>query len=367
MRSATAVSAALLCLSVVSALPFTYGDNPLNNGFPNITPGSQEQLNIETQAHGTLPNGPPPAPPKNDSLTSLQLIAFNEIFEVAFFTELVANITNNVDGYHIYHPGARDYIVKALTAVQAQEELHALNANFALSHFNSSVILPCQYDFPVSTFEEAIALAATFTDVVLGTLQDVQIQFGTSGDIDLIGGIGAVIGQEGEQNGFYRQLLDKIPSALPFLTASAREFAFSALQGFVVTGSCPNLNDIDIQIFEPLTVVTSDIGPYSQRLQFSITLPDGPRPSSWGSDFSGLSITYINQQNMPVNEKIQNVKQKGNEITFEALFPFDEPSLGAVFGNGLTIAAVTNTTGPFGSADEVAQATVYGPGLIEIN
>lgn len=362
----TIIVLALSCLSVVSALPFTYSNNPLNNGFPNITPGSQQQLNIETQAHGSLPNGPPPAPPKDDSLTSLQLIAFNEIFEVAFFTELLSNVTNNVDGYRIYHPGTRDYIVKALRAVQAQEELHALNANFALSHFNSSVILPCQYDFPVSTFEEAIALAATFTDVVLGTLQDVQTQFGNSGDIDLIGGVGAVIGQEGEQNGFYRQLLDKIPSALPFLTASAREFAFSALQGFVVPGSCPNLDVIDLQIFEPLTVITPNIGPSSQILQFSITLPAGPQPSEWGSNFSGLSITYINQQNLPVNEMVQNVQKNGNTVTFEALFPFDEPSQGAVFGNGLTIASVTNTTGPFGSADAVAQATVFGPGLIEI-
>jgi len=35
--------------------------------------------------------------------------------------------------------------------------------------------------------------------------------------------------------------------------------------------------------------------------------------------------------------------------------------------NGLTIAALTNSAGPFGSVDDVALATVAGPGLIEIN
>jgi hypothetical protein len=35
--------------------------------------------------------------------------------------------------------------------------------------------------------------------------------------------------------------------------------------------------------------------------------------------------------------------------------------------NGLTIAAVTNSAGPFESASEVAAATLFGPGLIEVN
>jgi hypothetical protein len=34
--------------------------------------------------------------------------------------------------------------------------------------------------------------------------------------------------------------------------------------------------------------------------------------------------------------------------------------------NGLTIAAVTNGAGPFATADAVAQASIFGPGLIEI-
>jgi len=50
-------------------------------------------------------------------------------------------------------------------------------------------------------------------------------------------------------------------------------------------------------------------------------------------------------------------------VSFTASFPFNE----ATFGNGLTIAAVTNTTGPFTGADDVAKVTVFGPGLIEIN
>jgi len=363
----------LSCLSVVSGLPFTYNNNPLGNGFPTIAKGSEQLKDIEIQAHGSLSNAPPPPKsPQPDSLTSIRLIAFNELSEVAFFTELLHNITNRVEGYEINHQGAHDFIVDALTAVQAQEELHALNANNALAAFTPSVILPCQYNFPVSTFEEAINLASTFTDVVLGTLQDVQTTFGADGDVGLIRGVGSVIGQEGEQNGFYRQLLGKTPSALPFLTTSTREFAFSALQGFVVKGSCPNLSDIDLQIFDALNVVTpaDKIVPGIEQLTFSFE-PKNPQPS-WNADYSGLSLVYINQQNLPVVEKISGATtsktQDGTTIvTFNAPFPFDNDSHGALFGNGLTLAAVTNSTGPFASANAVAQHTVFGPGLIEIN
>jgi len=360
---ATASLIGLSCLStVVTAAPFSY---PLSNGFPNITNPSQQLTNIELAAQGSLSNGAPPAKVSDDSLTSLRLIAFNELFEVAYFTELLTNITTNVEGYQIHDHNAREYIIKALTAVQAQEELHVLNANGALAHFGAEPIKPCEYNFPVSNFKDAISLASTFTDVVLGTLQDVVSLFGADLDSGLIRGVASVIGQEGEQNGFYRELLDKIPSALPFLTTSTREFAFSALnQDFVVAGSCPNIGTIDLPIFEPLTIVTADIKAAEQDLQFSITATGKEYGyAQWGSDCSGLSLVYINQQNVPVVEALKNVKVSDYTITFDALFPFN----GTTFGNGLTLAAVTNSSGPFTSADAVAKATIFGPGLIEIN
>jgi len=357
MHSKVAIAAGLLCFSVVSAAPFTY---PLSNGFPTIANPSDALTDIETTAHGSLPNGAPPATVTNDTLTSLKLIAFNELTEVAFFTELIYNITNRVEGYHRHDIADDDagvaFVLKALKAVQAQEELHALNANGALAHFGEAPIQPCQYNFPVSKFKDAIALAATFTDVVLGTLQDVQSLLATDGDAGLIKGVAAVIGQEGEQNGLYRTILDKIPSALPFLTTSTREFAFSALnQDFVVTGSCPNINTIDLPIFNILTITSIYVESQSQLLDFSIA------PIS-GMDYSTLNIVYINQQNTPVVEPLQSLQVSADAVTFKALFPFN----GTTFGNGLTIAALANGTS-FANADAVAKATIAGPGLIEVN
>lgn len=362
---ATASSAAPFATASSIADPFKF---PLSNGFPVVANPSQQLTGIEIQAHGILPNGPPPPTVQPDTLTSLRLIAFNEIFEVAFFTSLIQNITSNVDGYT--NIPNKDAVLAELIAVQAQEELHALNANGALAHFKADPILPCQYVFPVTDFQSAIALASTFTDVVLGTLQDVAGLLGTDGDAGLIRGVASVIAQEGEQNGLYRLLQNKIPSALPFLTTSTREFAFSALnQNFVVPGSCPNINTIDLPIFLPLTVLTQNIAPKSQNLQFSITAPNDHKGhgnysnyTMTGQSSANFSVVFINQQNLPVVSPIQNVVFNGDVITFEALFPFDQFLM-----NGLTISAVVHGSGPFATADDVAKDTIFGPGLIEIN
>jgi hypothetical protein len=374
-KIASASLVGLSCLSTIaSAAPFTF---PLSNGFPNVANPSSQLTAIEQQAHGTLPNGPPPPSITADTETSLELIAFNELFEVAFFTELLSNVTNNVTGFQFADSNERSTVITALTAVQAQEELHTLNANGALAHFGLEPIQPCEYNFPVSDFPTAIGLASTFTDVVLGTLQDVASLLATDGDDGLIRGVVSVVGQEGEQNGFYRELLGKIPSALPFLTTSTREFAFSALnQNFVVPGSCPNIGQIALPIFRTLTVDTQNIQPTTQTLEFSIAIGNADSNStnggwkSWEGDcpernatyYSSLSVVYINQQNLPVVEPITNVAIEDTTITFDAEFPFDQFLM-----NGLTIAAVTKTAGPFASADAVAKDTIFGPGLIEIN
>ena len=51
-------------------------------------------------------------------MTTLQIIAYNEIFEVAYFSSLLSNVTNNVTGYTDL-PLDRDYVIATLEAVVA--------------------------------------------------------------------------------------------------------------------------------------------------------------------------------------------------------------------------------------------------------
>jgi hypothetical protein len=90
---------------------------PLSNGFPD--PNADQTKQIEIQAFGTLSNALPPATISSDGLTNLKLIGLNELFEVAFFTELIFNITYQVPGYEIFDRKERKFILDTLIAVQA--------------------------------------------------------------------------------------------------------------------------------------------------------------------------------------------------------------------------------------------------------
>lgn len=87
------------------------------DGFP--TPNNQQVLDIEQRAHGTLSNSTPPASVDPDTIISLQVIAAQEQFEVAFFQQLLTNITNNEPGFVIQNANARTLGLSALTAIVA--------------------------------------------------------------------------------------------------------------------------------------------------------------------------------------------------------------------------------------------------------
>ena len=222
---------------------------------------------------------------------------------------------------------------------------------------NQTAIKPCQYQFPVTNFYQAITLAQTFTDVVLGTLPEAQAIFAADGgdESPLVTLLGSVLAQEGEQNGFYRFAQKKTPSAAPFLTGGSPSFAFTAIQMFIVPGSCPQpLSNVNLTTFGPLTVVSTP-QPINSTLEFAV-------PGKVAPDAN--SIVYLSGQNLPVTVPISAVTSYNDgTYHFKASFPFDSG-----FANGLTIAALVKGAGQkFSSNDAVAAATVYGPGLIEVN
>ncbi len=76
-------------------------------------------------------------------------------------------------------------------------------------------------------------------------------------------------------------------------------------------------------------------------------------------------IIYLSGQNLPVSVPISTATSITGISHFIASFPFESA---ARFTNRLTIAALVNCTGKtFMTNDKVAAATLYRPGLIEIN
>ncbi|GAM87528.1 hypothetical protein ANO11243_055540 [Dothideomycetidae sp. 11243] len=355
--AALAAPVATSCTSSIAVreTPFTF---PIANGFPNLSDSALAQ--VEQQAHGELPNSKLPDGIADRTATVFSLIAFNEFFEVAFFSDLLANITAGVTGYRVGDPGLpsapiQSSVIEVLTQILAVEQLHNTGANKILSAASRTPIQPCRYTFPSATFVDAIAFASTFTDVVLGTLQSAIHTLALDGDVDFTNLLASVIGDEAEQEAWFRiaQASGLSPVELPFLTASSGPFAFSALnQGVVVPGSCPSLASIPIPILKPLNIATKNLNSNTTSIEFSIA-------ASSTDALKGLSLVYVNQQLLRVVVGPQAVAYANGQVTFTA--PFSASM------DGLTIAALTTSAGPFADADAVAAAAVFGPGLIEFD
>ncbi|KAH8790459.1 late sexual development protein [Hyaloscypha sp. PMI_1271] len=344
MRSSSLL---LASAGLAAAAPFSY---PLANGFPNLN--STELELVYKLAGGTLPNGALPSTLKPNGVQALQLIAANELFEVAYFTELVHNITSKVRGYS---DGHHQYIIDTLTSVINQEEVHVLAANGVLASANKTTIQPCQYDFPVTDFRSAIALAQTFTDVVLGVLPVAQGLFAADGGDEnaLVPIIGSIIGQEGEQSGYYRFLQKKVASAAPLLTGGAPQFAYTAISQFIVPGSCPNIEVIGLKAFPALTLEST---PRANNSVQTFSVPGAVSAAN-------ATLVYISGQNLPVSVPISNVTMAGNKTTFAASFPYQSG-----FDRGLTLGAlVAGANKMFNSTADVAASTLFGPALIEVD
>ncbi len=88
---------------------------PLPDGFPK--PNPQQLKEIQRIAGGSLPNGPLPKKLTPAATAVLQLLELNEVFEVAFFTSLLHNITTNVPGYELTGE-KREFAVKAIGSIQ---------------------------------------------------------------------------------------------------------------------------------------------------------------------------------------------------------------------------------------------------------
>ncbi|KAL4980284.1 hypothetical protein BDW66DRAFT_156858 [Aspergillus desertorum] len=340
----------VLSLALAAPTAESVDSNPLlPHDLPHPTP---EQLQrIEQAAHGTLPGLPLPTNASAAGITNLQLLAFQEHVEVAFFHQLVGNITRNVSGYTFINDAERQFALRSLMTALAQEEIHALTANNALQHFGIPPIEPCRYQFPASNIDEAIALAATFTSHSLATLQDITERFAAHGDASLARVMTGIIGAKGAQQGWFRTFQGKYPSEVPTLTTSDVNFAFTWANSFVLPGTCPNVGDIKLRIYEPLKIVTY---PEPRTRKIQISWSHGPNESKENL----LWVAYINQQNVPIVVPLQVVACDEYRSTADVVVPYDDFLL-----NGLTVMAVVNRRGPFANAEAVARATVYGPAL----
>ena len=109
MRFATSIAAGSALFCAVSAAPAS-----VPSSLPN--PSTNQIAQLISGAGGNLPGGSPPSSLSSAATTTLQLIAFNEMMESAFFNQLCGNISASATGYTLdgFSPNE---VVKSLTAI----------------------------------------------------------------------------------------------------------------------------------------------------------------------------------------------------------------------------------------------------------
>jgi len=117
MQLTTFATAAAALAGLASAGPVvrprqSYSTNT-GDGFP--TPNDAQLRQIEEIADGTLADSGAPII-NSSSVPVFQIIRFNENFEVAFFSSLISNITNNVKGFEV-DSSQKEEILDILTTV----------------------------------------------------------------------------------------------------------------------------------------------------------------------------------------------------------------------------------------------------------
>ncbi|KAI5207177.1 hypothetical protein AUEXF2481DRAFT_82691 [Aureobasidium subglaciale EXF-2481] len=329
---------------------------PLSNGFPNIKNPSAELRAIEEAAVGILPNAPLSKHLASADVTNFQLIGFAQLFQVAYYTSLYNNITQNVPGYDV-PAQIKPFFISVLEKTIAQEELHLLSANAILRAAGQEIIQPCRYVFPFDNFFAALDFATIFSDVIIGTYQTFQTTLALNGDSNDIALLGSIMGSTAERNGYLRSLLGANPAELPFLSISTGPWAYAALTHHVIVkDSCPNANIINVPSYGDLFLTNSspNVSLTTTELAFAF-INNGKKPAD-------LRLVYTNAQNVPIAKKLENVKTTGNFVSFTV--PFDYSS---TIMSGMTMCWVASTSGDFSSANGVTAASLFGPAILNIN
>jgi hypothetical protein len=194
-----------------------------------------------------------------------------------------------------------------------------------------------------------MSVAYHFSGLLMGAIPAVITEFGATSEIVTL--FSAVLGQEGQQDGYFRWLRQLVPNENPFLTTSVPAFFYNhILQQYVVPDTCPALLDF-LPTYGKLLALSSPPARNS-TLGFHTTLANVTADNY---------IAYMSGQKIAV-EAITNLTHMHDSTTFEVKFPYDSG-----FSRGLTIAALVAKKRSFANTSDVAEHTLAGPALIEVN
>ncbi|KAH7321154.1 hypothetical protein B0I35DRAFT_450627 [Stachybotrys elegans] len=339
---------------------------PSENGFP--TPNEDQLRTIQLDAEGRLPDRPYPTSLSSDVVALYQVYTFLEQATSGFFAQMWNNVTNNDPGYEIFVAEDRNVILEVIDTAIAQEQVRALRGMSILSAAGAYVPEPCVYGTNAATYIDAVDTSQTLLTLATGFQQNLAKVLAREEQYELLQQEMSIAGPIGEESGFFRANLFRLPNEGPFTTYVPAVFMWSYIRAFGLLGGghCDwDLNTIAMP-------VVADLRPGGRRrlfvpaedqdLLFQVDWNQVTAPGAGayvGGDGSGLYLTWIVGQLEPFSVSVNNVTWNGRLMTFFASFPFTENVM-----SGTSIAALT-TTNTFDSVEDIVDSALAGPGIVQ--
>jgi len=171
-------------------------------------------------------------------ITTLQLLASLENIEAFYYAEFIHNVTSGV--YTMPDDLVMNNTIEVVSKIAAQEAVHVATTGAILRLNSAPVVPPCNYSFPVTNFEEFLAVANLLTSANFGSVIGAQLQL-SGDDLALAPGITSILGAETRHDAFLRILhggASAVPNSSPFDTGLPSAWAYNIGLQLTVPGSC---------------------------------------------------------------------------------------------------------------------------------
>lgn len=199
-------------------------------------PGATIPPDVASMAGGSQPSSYGWAPNITDSAVSfLQVIGFVD----NILLDILINGHNNLTSgsWSNLYPAT---IANTMGTMAAQAIVHRSTSTDSLTHYAKNVTGTCQYNYPISSVDDFVAISLTLILLEIALLLDV-ISLVVTTDTWMIGPLSSTLGSKARMAGMVNMMQNHIPAAAPREVLMPASLVYSYVNNhYVVPGSCPD-------------------------------------------------------------------------------------------------------------------------------
>ncbi|KIW00828.1 uncharacterized protein PV09_07588 [Verruconis gallopava] len=187
----------------------------------------------DIQTAEAIPTSILPESISSNTLDNIQALLFVEHLESSFFTAAAANFSNWDTSNALNDSG--DIIAR----IADQEQTHVRILQSMIDAYDIAPIRPCNYSFPVNSWNDFIFVAQRLTTVGMSALIGLSGELAET-DPGLVSSLSSILTVEARHDAFLLLEEQQIPNPQAFDTIIHMLWAQNFALQYVIPGSCPD-------------------------------------------------------------------------------------------------------------------------------